>query len=824
LQQSFIITIFFNQTIELMKKSILTVLFFAAVTQLSVAAPVDLAQAQREAKAFIGNAVATQTMRKAPAQARLTLAYQAKGFKGNSYYVFNRGAGYGYVIVSGDDRTAPVLGYVDKGDFDYSQIPSNMKAWLEGYENQINYLARNPQMKNQILRGNGNSVEPLLGDIAWDQGYPYNAKCPAGSATGCVATAVGQVMYYYKWPEKGIGSHSYITSTNEYSCSADFGSTTYEWDKMLPSIDEGSSQEAIDAVSTLLYHVGVSLDMDYDESSGAYSYPISQSLVKYFNYDKGANYRMRGYYTSEDWENMVRNELDNSRPIVYNGMTGQREGHSFVCDGYNAEGYYHINWGWSGQSNGYFLLTALDPPDMGIGGAESGFGFNYGQDMIIGIQPPVEGSKMNYVLEGDGVEDLEARVLRTDSVTFKGLNVYSECYDTIYTNIRFNIYDQENQVVASSTSWNLRFSPYHGYDYIPAKFAVPESLPEGEYIAKLAYAVKEGETYTDYSLVETNPNFNNYYSITVKGDSAFYSAAGKPSFTLESYELNPNPLESDKESEITMRVSNSGNEWNGTTYFSLAPVDNDVEYKTYYCEGIPTIIKSGEVAEVHFKQTFSLPGGQYKLRFWAVTQNDITGSEWKRIGKIDTVTVIGEEAPADFLVEDDMWFEPDNYNVPKDDMTLHAIIKNEGGAVPTKIVPLIFDPDDDYDPIATLDTIEVNIGHMDTDTIEFWGDFLEGEAGKEYYVYLYNVDQDDWMIPSYCAQLYFTLGETTGITNTKSNVGIEPVTVYTTTGMLMLRTTAAQLHSQLATLPRGIYIVKQGNNTKKILNVSSTHK
>lgn len=788
-----------------MKKIFLSLLFLPTI-QLLMAAPVGLNQARMQAGKFLSSAVADGMMRQASGQ-KLTLAYSARQGNDNTLYVFNREGNAGYVIVSGDDRTTPVLGYCDRGSFSITNAPSNLKAWLEGYERQIAFLFSHPQLQNNVSKTEGDkTVGPLLGDIEWDQGEPYNKKCPYGCATGCVATAMSQIMYYHKWPVQGIGSNSYTTTTQGYQVSANFGNTVYQWDKMLPALNENSPAEAIDAVSTLIFHAGVSVNMDYDESSGAYSYPISQALVKNFGYDAGASYRMRNYYTSTQWEEMLRNELDNGRPVVYDGATYKQEGHSFVCDGYNESGYFHINWGWSGIDNGYFLLTALDPETMGIGGSASGLGFNYNQDMIIGIQRPTENSKMSYVFDCDQLEALSAKKLRQDTVTFIADEVYNDTYDTVSASLRFNVYDNTGKVVATSESKIHQFSPYKGYSTVERRFAVPDSLPDGIYRARFVFAPIENGEKGDYQLVNVIPQNNNYYRITVKGDSVVYSEAGASAFSLEDYTVNPTPMESDKESEVIAKIHNEGGEFSGNLYFSLAPVDNDVSYKTYTSPAVQATLASEATTDVDFKQTFSLPGGQYKLRFY-VAHDDLY---WEKVGKTDTVTIKGPQEPADILVDDDMWFEPDNDNVPKDDMRLHAILKNEGGNMTAKIVPLIFDPDDDWTPVASMDTIEVNIGRMKTDTIVFYGEFLNAQTGKTYEIEMYNVTAQSWLIPSYFARLNFTMGEATGIRKAEAAAEDSDVYVYNTTGRLVLRTVASRLKSRIASLPKGVYVMKKG--------------
>ncbi len=195
-------------------------------------------------------------------------------------------------------------------------------------------------------------------------------------ATGCVATAMAQVMYHNRWPKKGTGSHSYHTNggLNLY---ADFGSTTYKWDDMLPVYDGTASVAAENAVAELMYHCGVSLEMEYGPESGTPLYNVNKALKEHFGYGETAFYAM-DYFSMAEWEDSLYKELSENRPVPYAGGN-----HAFVCDGYDGNGYYHFNWGWGGRLDGYFLLTNLNPEAQGIG--SNSVGFTEKQTFVKGI-------------------------------------------------------------------------------------------------------------------------------------------------------------------------------------------------------------------------------------------------------------------------------------------------------------------------------------------------------------------------------------------------------------------------------------------------------
>ena len=306
----------------------------------------------------------------------------------NTVYVFNDNGG-GFLIVSADDVATPLLGYSDTGSFDAGAIPPAMQYWLDCYSDEIEQSVSAGTVGRA---GVAYAAAEARADIAplihtkWNQGSPYNDLCPtiAGKrcVTGCVATAMAQIMKYYNYPQHGTGSHSYTQEDIEGAISADFGATTYDWNAMLDEYDADSPAASRKAVATLMYHAGVSVDMQYNPgASGAFPSDVAESLVKYFNYDKKIKYLLRDDYALSEWKNIVYEELSASRPVLYSGRGSS--GHVFVCDGYqyrDGEDYFHINWGWSGAYDGYFLLTALDPDGQGAG-------YNSDQGLIVGIQP-----------------------------------------------------------------------------------------------------------------------------------------------------------------------------------------------------------------------------------------------------------------------------------------------------------------------------------------------------------------------------------------------------------------------------------------------------
>ena len=343
------------------------------------------------------------TLVSAPACTANGYELKSTGEPARYYYVYNRGENRGFVIVSGDDRLAPYIGYATTGTFSAEEMPDNLAAFLEACQQRIDALmgqvAWQPRLTPTIpMAGEPAEVLPLLGDIKWDQSEPWNSKTPEYGdgkhmPVGCVATAYAQVMRYYQWPDKGEGMVEYKEPYKTRKHKVNFGATTYDWANMPASYEDPSKATAqeIEALGTLCYHAGVAVETEYDPvASGSFAPKIVMALRNNFRYNKQVTFKRRVNYTQPEWDEIIRTELAAQRPVVYSG-TGSGGGHAFVCDGYNDEGLYHINWGWSGLANGYFNLNFLQPDDLGIGGGFGG-GFSMEQGIVVGITPDRDGT------------------------------------------------------------------------------------------------------------------------------------------------------------------------------------------------------------------------------------------------------------------------------------------------------------------------------------------------------------------------------------------------------------------------------------------------
>lgn len=326
-----------------------------------------------------------------------------------SYYVFPNANSKGFTIVSGDDRLPEIVGYSSQGSYDENNLPEGFVSFMEAYQNLYNKvnLGDAEALKNlaeiKAWRNKKNAsaastsaVAPLLGNIEWDQTSPYNNMCPKYdsvhvAATGCVATAMAQVMAYYKYPKQlKADIPGYVNRWN--GIPMEIPTITqeegiYDWDNMLPKYNKeaNATQQQKDAVAKLMYHCGAAVRMSYGPESGA---AVSSSkLAKYFGYDADLMMDLsRSSFTLDKWMQIIDAELAAGRPVLYGGQSSEN-GHQFICDGKDENGLYHINWGWSGNQNAYFDLSILNPEKGGTGSGSAADGFNRYCTMTIGIAP-----------------------------------------------------------------------------------------------------------------------------------------------------------------------------------------------------------------------------------------------------------------------------------------------------------------------------------------------------------------------------------------------------------------------------------------------------
>lgn len=423
------------------------------------AAPIDEQEALRRAQAFMhqrGKVAEVSAIHENVAHtAAKSRGTGTPAAEAPAYYVFNVGSDDGFVIVSADDRTPTILGYADSGSINMEALPDGLLYMLDGYTEQIRGLQDYVQIQSHGAKQSPASavrtpITPMI-TSHWNQSKPYNYQCPEidgeRTVTGCVVTAMAQLMYFHKWPQDPCTSIPGYTITAKDKNKANVSltvdgvdATTFGWNDMKANYADNETGTAADAVAQLMKYCGVAVCMKYGLSanggSAAYSEAIPYALKEYFGYDGGVHHTYRKNYDYVEWVNLIYSELAEGRPVALGGQS-MGGGHAFVCDGYDTDDYFHINWGWGGESDGYFRLSVLQPREQGIGGSSTLDGFSFTQNAIIGIQPPVSGNKdyclslESMFLSSSGDESKSSKTYTRDAETheFTDISIYGLLYD-----------------------------------------------------------------------------------------------------------------------------------------------------------------------------------------------------------------------------------------------------------------------------------------------------------------------------------------------------------------------------------------------------------
>ena len=478
-----------------MKRTLLTIVALLLL-QLGWANPVTENEARQKAMEFIAKKKGVKPRMMKAAKAPLKSQSQQQATATQSYYAFNVGQEQGFVLVSGDDRTPAILGYSDNGAFDADRIPANMRAWLQGYEEQLEKLKRGAQAaKAGVTRPR---IEPLL-KSKWYQDEPYWSDCPIDPntgdtcMTGCAATAMAQILNYYKYPEVTTTTiPAYTWNGTTYPAIAP---TAIDWANMLDVYKKGAyTEDQRMAVAHLMRLCGQALQMQYSSYvSNAYGEYFVGAFCDYFGYDKGIRYMPRELFVASEWNDMIYEELAAARPVFYGGQsTGG--GHAFVVDGYDADELFYVNWGWGGYCDGSFLLSVLDPHDnSGIGASSSSDGYSMGQVALIGIQKPQEQAEAKV---GLAVDELSANdnyavddyVRLKSAGTFTvplhvgviNLDPQSQKY-----NVALGVYDELDSLVEQTTLFTTQALDHLSWQGWNGKKAICKKLGDGTYHFRL---------------------------------------------------------------------------------------------------------------------------------------------------------------------------------------------------------------------------------------------------------------------------------------------------------------------------------------------------
>ena len=482
------------------QNKLFTLCILAAFAVFSVnawAANIDPSTARANADQFLKHLSGAPSLKSVTAS-DLQLAYtqaSAAVDHANAYYAFNI-AGGGYVIVAGEDRAAPVLGYSDNGHLDFNNLPEGLKALLASYQEEIEYLQAHPSVKmTPVMRSSSQEgVAPLIKSL-WGQELPYCLQCPIYQGeycvVGCVATAMSQVMHYWRYPTSSNAISSYYCYDIGQTVEA-LPATNFEYSKMLNSychwdwdlselIQDSYTDAQAQAVAKLARYCGQAVNMGYSpEGSGAY---VSSQLnaMKNFGYNNARDVSRSSWwstnYTDEEWEAMIRAELNQGRPILYSANDYAAGGHAFVCDGYDNQGMFHFNFGWYGTCNGWYVSTALNMTHRD--GDE--LHFNYDHEMIINLVPPTY-----CLISADGISTTDGLMVLGESIDVQASHVDIM---TSQQNIKliFEISNASNRKLAKSSEILVDLSEFEQGSDVSGAITLPTTLTDGSYTLNLYY-------------------------------------------------------------------------------------------------------------------------------------------------------------------------------------------------------------------------------------------------------------------------------------------------------------------------------------------------
>ena len=606
-----------------------TTIFFGAVccTLMLAAEPISKQAALYSAQTYMlakGKSIAaSQKPFKAPRKASAQQTNEEDAY----YYVFNAGNDGGYVIISGDDRTESVLGYVEQGSFDPNNIPENMRSWLQFYADQIKYIVDNDIQPNSPLLKRPNKISATKHSIAellttrWNQGHPYNLTCPqyydektgalkSYPAAGCVATAMAQVINFYRFPEKTkavIPAHSCTYTLPDgtkktINLKAIPRNTIIYWENMSDTYNcntEHVHDRQDTAVANLMLYMGQSVKMGYGASSGASTSRSRDVFVNYFGFDNCAYWGGRGDFSIDDWFDRIYNEIDAGYPVLYAGHSSGG-GHAFVLDGFDGENLFHVNWGWGGGSNGWFLVSILNPGDnSGIGASSSSDGYSMSQGALFGLRLPREKIDTHLNIRDVSIVGTSIKAVFTNKTNTTG--PYNVAIVTI---------GEDGRLVPASSILNISSL---ANDASQSKtFALKGKLPEGTYKLSPASKLRTSDVWHPiYNMIS-----GQYIEAVVDSIGDINMNFRYP--TTENIEIDtivfPGTRIQKNEQEVKVTFRNNGKEYFKTVYLLASKTQNKV-----YTESKSMVaVRSGETVDVSY---FFTPDTTGTYNLWFATDD-----------------------------------------------------------------------------------------------------------------------------------------------------------------------------------------------------------
>ena len=681
----------------------------------------------------------------------------------------------GYMILSADDEAEAMLAY----GYNFNGEINPSMQWLLGeYSKEIDGLRNKsqsqkiklPQSSAKTATTEKSPITPLL-TTKWDQSAPYNNMCPEQNGvqcvSGCVATAMAQVINYHRVPAgNGFGTASY--EWNGQTLTFDFANESFDWDNMLDTYTSSATEEQQQAVAKLMYACGVSVYMSYNAyGSGAYCEDVPIAMIDHFGFDKNLHLELREFYTAQGWIDFMYSQLSEYGPVMLSG-TNTSIGHMFVCDGYSSDNFFHINWGWSGTSDGYFKLSALDPADQGIGGSTSGYNANL--CAVANVQAPVEGS--SYFMEVTCSNKFQPAV--SSATLGQTISVKGEFYNTGAVDmvcslgyILENTATSESIILTQYTDANLKV----GYGSDQLAFNIPATTAEGIYKVFPAWKTENSE----WKKMRVNSIYMDHFIMSVSGTKATFSVGDGAQISVRSVEL-PMPIIVGYESNLDCTIQNiSEYDYYGPIFAVILAPDSYDAVGT----GVFNIVEinAGQNKTITYMSHLlsvnggSMAPGEYYLVFadqnGYVISNDIT-----------TVEIVEVPETMGTLSVSSIKFVGDSNNADKNNLEFEASITSTGGAFIGQLRLWIFKiQNQGYYLVDILDDPLIYIGDGQTDVATFKGALPSLTEGQQYCGAIY---QSATQLSDFA---YFRVGETSGIEDIEPDNQVIGREYYTITGV-----------------------------------------
>lgn len=608
-----------------MRKILLPFAYLSLATAVT-AAPRSLSEARSAAQLLLSQKTGCELSLKplsddvynAPAQRGLSTPAEA-------FYVFNAQEQSAFVIVSGSDLMPAVLGYGLNGALsdNPSEWPVSLHSWLAFVTEIEQRLEADPALAASLQHAAQSTtpIQPLM-TSKWGQDWPFNLQCPvrdgALSVTGCMATSISQVLYHQKYPTQPVGTYSYYDRGNYVTMN--YAEHTFDFDKMLNTYSQSSSSdEQQQAVAELMHCVGHAVNMQYSpEASGAMSDCGSRGLVMNLGCTKELTL-MRQYYSLDEWNAIIQEELAASRPVVLNGQSSSG-GHSFVLDGLDDRGYYHVNWGWNGMADGYFDVSVLNPDDRGIGASPAVDGFASDQSIMIHVcdpeqslkwYSPVYSTKSSITLNKTTVTLGQSLTVSTTlhnsaPVSFAGkagLLILNEAGEVFMRGMQSSAITIDPTALVSNQYGGYSYSSY-GQKNVSLTYTLPTDMADGTYRLYMCLQPTDSE---DYDVVRVAHTHTSYRTFSVAdGKATFTSDDCTPKVEALSWNFEEEELIEGRPSNLSVKVVNRGTETlSGTFVLTLTNPANQSETLP---DSAPLTLAAGEEGTVSFTATLNASG------------------------------------------------------------------------------------------------------------------------------------------------------------------------------------------------------------------------